>query len=134
MVSNRFIVSLCLETVFRVKKVPIHAYLGVITRISVDKYNKEIMMKKLILFGFLVIFSPIKSNSSSDVSLVDKYLTKQSPRELRLYFMVKSQLKTRDERLFFLNLSIQDKAIYTRYLLGDSKVSFSRSRSSFTLF
>ena len=91
-------------------------------------------MKKLILFGFLMIIGSLNSFAEAEMSLIDRYISKQSPGELRLYFMVKSQLKTREERLFFLNLPRQDKVIYTRYLLGGSKVSFSRSRGSFSLF
>ena len=116
------------------KKVPIPAFSETITDGFVDRFNREMIMKKLILFGFLMIFGSLNSFIRAEMSLVDKYISKQSPRELRLYFMVKSQLKSRDERLFFLNLSRQDKAIYTRYLLGGSKVSFSRSRGSFSLF
>lgn len=91
-------------------------------------------MKKLLLLCFLMVFGSFNIFGKTEVSLIDKYLAKQSPKELRLYFMVKSQLKTRSERLFFLNLARRDKVTYTKYLLGGSEVSFSSSRSSFSLF
>ena len=96
--------------------------------------TEEAEMNKIMLLGFLMAIGSINVFGKTEVSLIDKYLAKQSPKELRLYFMVKSQLKTRSERLFFLNLARKDKITYTKYLLGGSEVSFSTSRSSFSLF
>ena len=60
-----------------------------------------------------------------------KYEKEQNLLDLRLYYMVKSKLKTKHEKIYFLNLPTRDKKVYARYLNGNKSFEFRKTRSRF---
>ena len=72
--------------------------------------------------------------SSSVDKLLKIYEEKQELADLRLYYMVKTRLKTRNERIFFLNLKLRDKKIYTKYLLKNSDIRFLKTSTNALFF
>ena len=79
------------------------------------------------------VFSTVEANGIGQDKLLKTYESRQKPADLRLYYMVKSRLKTRNDRIYFLNLNLRDKKVYTKYLLNNSDVRFKKNRG-YSLF
>jgi len=90
----------------------------------------------LFIVGFL--FQPInllgESKPHARGNLLKIYEKKQGDKDLRLYYMVKSKLKTRNDKIYFLNLSLKDKRVYAKYLLNGSDVSFEKLSRNLLFF
>ena len=104
------------------------------------KVRRAFSMKTWIILAILtVIFYQSKVHSISNTAfksdkLLKMYEEKQDQADLRLYYMVKSRLKSRNDKIYFLNLGLRDKKIYTKYLLKNSDVGFHKKRTFSFLF
>ena len=86
-------------------------------------------MKLLIVALMIFYHFPEYADANEGERWIHEYERTQDLLDLRLYYMVKSKLKTKQDRIYFLNLSTRDKKIYARYLNGNKSFQFKKTRS-----
>ena len=95
---------------------------------------KSLSRMMILMMLFLqTSLSTVEANGVGRDKLLKTYESNQKPADLRLYYMVKSRLKTRNDKIYFLNLSLRDKKVYTKYLLNNSDVRFKKN-TGYSLF
>ena len=88
-------------------------------------------MKILLVLLMVSIFSPGQSYGNDSERWLHEYERTQDLIDLRLYYMVKSKLRTKQDKIYFLNLSTRDKKIYARYLNGNKSFEFRKAQTRF---